>query len=53
MAAIMRKEGHFQHLESLPTASGASHRCVEKKEEEVARKLIALAMATKWEEDAE
>jgi hypothetical protein len=46
------KEGEMLSvLESLPEASGACHRCAEK--EELARNLIALATAMKWEEDAE
>jgi hypothetical protein len=44
-------EGHCQYLESSSAASGAYHRCAE--EEEEVRKLVVLAMAMKWEEDAE
>jgi hypothetical protein len=47
----MRMEGHCQYLESCLASSGAYHMRVE--EEEEVRKLAALAMAMKQEEDAE
>ncbi len=46
-----RTEGHCQCHESSLAASRAYHRHPE--EEEETRNLVALAMAMKWEEDAE
>ncbi len=50
MTKRRRTEGRPQCLKSSLAASGAYHRRAE--EEEEARKLVALAMAIKQEEDA-